>query len=124
MPSQINILKFSSLLKARRGNKGLREIAEEIGAVSASTLSRIEQGKIPDLDTFLKICNWLNVSPEYFTLKTPGIETSKLKTEPNNRSLVEAHLRADKSLSAETSDALVKMIGLVYNAEKRGSKKR
>ena len=56
------------MLKDKRGNKGLRAIAQEIGGVSFATLSRIEQGKIPDVDTFVKICKWLGVSTDTFII--------------------------------------------------------
>lgn len=65
-PSQVNLAKLSATLRTKRGDKGLRAVAEEIGGVSASTLSRIEQGNVPDLDTFMKICRWLGVPPDEF----------------------------------------------------------
>jgi hypothetical protein len=50
MKSSLDIEKLSSLVRSKRGNKGLRDIAKEIGNVSSSTLSRVENGKIPDID--------------------------------------------------------------------------
>jgi len=50
-------------IKARRGHRSLREVAEEIG-VSASTLSRIENGSVPELDSYVKISAWLNQGDE------------------------------------------------------------
>jgi len=41
-----------------------RQAAMQIG-ISASTLSRIEKGKLPDADTFLKICDWINRNSKY-----------------------------------------------------------
>lgn len=38
---------------------GIREISKQIG-ISASTFSRVENGATPDLETFFKICKWLN----------------------------------------------------------------
>jgi transcriptional regulator with XRE-family HTH domain len=49
-------------IKEKRGDRGLREVANEIG-ISHATLSRIENGKLPDIETFKKICEWLNVDP-------------------------------------------------------------
>src|SRR5438552_13334027 len=62
----IDFQKFSAMLKTKRGGRGLRVVADEISGVSASTLSRIEQGNIPDLETFMRICKWLGVSAEDF----------------------------------------------------------
>ena len=49
-------------IKEKRGDRGLREVANEIG-ISHATISRIENGKSPDIETFKKICEWLNVDP-------------------------------------------------------------
>ncbi len=104
--SKINTQKLSEMIKSKRGKRGLREIATEIGEVSPSTLSRIEQGNLPDIDTYFKICKWLEVSTEFFT------DSAEATTE---RKIV-AHLRADKTLPQDTAEALIKMIKLAYKA--------
>jgi len=111
MQSTLNTELLSGMLKDKRGSKGLRAVSEEIGEVSASTLSRIEQGKIPDVDTFVKICKWLNVPTDTFIL---GSEDT---TEMSNQEQVIAHLRADRELSTDTADMLVKMINMAYNSK-------
>jgi transcriptional regulator with XRE-family HTH domain len=105
MPN-IDTRKLSEMIRSKRGNKGLREVAKEIGTVSSSTLSRIEQGNLPDIDTYVNLCKWLEVSTEFFT------ENS----EDSNENKIVAHLRADKALSQETAEALIKMIKLAYKA--------
>jgi hypothetical protein len=40
---------LATMVRARRANRGLRDVALEIGNVSPSTLSRIENGKMPDM---------------------------------------------------------------------------
>ena len=109
MSTLLNTEKLSSVLKAQRGDRGLRAIAQEIGGVSASTLSRIEQGKVPDVDTFLKICNWLGVSTEEFTYD----DKTKSKN-LSSKDLLLAHLRADRNLSESTIQALSEFINLAY----------
>lgn len=54
------------LLSRRRGNMGIRAAAKEIG-ISPSTLSRIENGHVPDVATLDKICAWLEEEPAQFT---------------------------------------------------------
>lgn len=51
-------------LKERRtaGGLGLRVAAKLIG-ISPATLSRVERGSLPDLETFRKICRWLEIDP-------------------------------------------------------------
>jgi transcriptional regulator with XRE-family HTH domain len=120
MDSVVNLAELGALLKARRGTRGLRAVAEEIGGVSASTLSRVEQGKVPDLETFLRLCRWLGVSPSRFM---PGIEDTPDEAATHartKRDIITAHLRTDRMLDPQTADALVKMIQLAYDALARG----
>lgn len=49
-------------------NMPLREAAEKIG-ISSATLSRIENGKTPEVDTFCNLCTWLETKPnDYFII--------------------------------------------------------
>lgn len=43
----------------------LRDISVEIG-VSTPTLSRLQNNGIPDVNTFIRVCDWLNVSMDKF----------------------------------------------------------
>ncbi|AEA44966.1 helix-turn-helix domain-containing protein [Fluviicola taffensis] len=104
MSSSIDTLKFSEMIKSKRGNTGLRQLSSEI-MVSPSTLSRIEQGSLPDIETYLKICNWLEVSPEFFTVHSENRD---------EKNVVIAHLRADTSLPSATAEALIQMINIAY----------
>lgn len=112
MESTLNTELLASMLKNKRADKGLRAIAEEMGGVSAATLSRIEQGKIPDVATFIKICKWLDVTTDTFIVSSNSKAKAKVIT---TQQQVVAHLRADKVLSKETVNALIKMIDMAYN---------
>lgn len=116
MASEIDIRQLSKMIQAKRGRRGLRAVAQEIGEISASTLSRIEQGKIPDLDTFIKLCKWLDVSADHFTRDDDRVNFQ----DENTPELVAAHLRADRTLDPQTAEALVTMIQMAYNAVDRG----
>jgi transcriptional regulator with XRE-family HTH domain len=89
--SSVDFNKFAATIRTKRGERGLRQIAEEIGQVSASTLSRIEQGNVPDLETFMRICQWLCVSADEFRLNATGDQADP-------EEIIEAHLRADRTL--------------------------
>jgi transcriptional regulator with XRE-family HTH domain len=109
--SEIDLPKFAGLLARKRAGRTLRVLAGEIGEVSASTLSRIEKGNVPDLDTFVRICRWLGCSPQDFLSNTSH------PLPPHGGSthdVVCAHLRADRTLPPETAKALVTMIQLAY----------
>lgn len=60
-----NAQAFGTALRQKRGNAGLRSIAQITG-LSASTLSRIEHCGKPDIDTFIVLCNWLDCDPRAF----------------------------------------------------------
>ncbi|MGH7984308.1 MAG: helix-turn-helix domain-containing protein [Candidatus Udaeobacter sp.] len=113
--SPVDVPKLAALLRAKRAHRGLREVANEIGDVSASTLSRLEQGNLPDLETFMRLCNWLKVSADDFKIKTDRVQET---AEPSVPEFVEAHLRADRTLPPKMIDALSHMIKHAYDAAK------
>lgn len=123
MADAFDILKLSAMIRKKRGDRGLREAAQEIGELSASTLSRIEQGNLPDLATFLRICRWLGASPDEFTVSDGG-GSALVQPEPppslGTEDWVTAHLRADRTLDPKTVEALTTMIRLAYeDADRR-----
>ena len=109
MATLLNTEKLSAMLKSKRGNKGLRAVAQEIGGVSASTLSRIEKGNLPDVDTFIRICKWIELSPQEFT----NDENSSYR-QASNQEIILSHLRADRTLPPKTIAALSEMINMAY----------
>lgn len=58
---------FAMVMEAVRAAKKLRwkDVAEEAG-VSASSLSRILQGKSPDVDTLARLIHWSGVDFKLF----------------------------------------------------------
>lgn len=121
-PSTVNLEKLAARLRTKRADRGLRAVASEIGNVSASTLSRIEQGNVPDLETFMLICKWLGVSPDEFSLEASTNPGMKLKMEAKLEvpEAIEAHLRADRTLPPATIEALSEMIRVAYKAARDG----
>jgi transcriptional regulator with XRE-family HTH domain len=95
-----NIEIFGRKLEQARGTRGIREVAAEIG-VSAATLSRVERGYMPDLETFGKICRWLKVDPA---------EILGMKDVVSKRPAVAVHFRKDQALQPATAAALAQMI--------------
>jgi transcriptional regulator with XRE-family HTH domain len=113
--AELNAERLAAMVRAKRGRQGLREAAKDIGNVSASTLSRVEQGKVPDLETFFELCKWLDASPEEFTGGNPSPHKG-LESVPEK---IEIHLRADRTLEPATIDALVTMVKLAYEAARQ-----
>ncbi len=97
--------------KNQRGGRGIREVATEIG-ISAATLSRIESGKQPDLDTFTKLCKWLNLNPGEIL----GYTTHPQDPQVSGIQTISAHFRADKTLQAETAKRLGELILAINTA--------
>lgn len=114
MSSTLNTELFAETLKNKRAGRGLREVAEEIGGVSYATLSRVEQGKIPDVNTFIRICKWMQVSSDEFI---EGDKKRRKERVVSSREHVIAHLRADRELKKETINALIGMIDIAYKTK-------
>lgn len=105
------------LVREKRKSRKLREVAAEIG-IGASTLMRVEGGKIPDVATFGKICHWLQIPPGNFL----GFEDNKPKLPHQSNPLdhlaqVSAHMRTDSIANQMTLQALAQMILLARNTQ-------
>jgi transcriptional regulator with XRE-family HTH domain len=100
----MSLLRLGNLLRERRGGRGVRDVATEIG-VSPATLSRVEGGKLPDLLTFRKLCTWLKVDPAEI-LEISDEKNSATTPAPE----AAVHLRADVLLSPEAAGDLAQLI--------------
>lgn len=59
---------FSTRIKTKRViemNVDLRTLSKKT-KVSPATMSRLENGKMPEMETFLKMCHWLDALPREF----------------------------------------------------------
>lgn len=102
----MSLLRLGKLLRERRGDRGIREVAAEI-EVSPATLSRVERGQLPDIVTFSKVCTWLQVDPsEVLDIPKASRSASLLKPE-----LVPAvHFRANVTLTPDAASDLALLI--------------
>ena len=57
---------LGQLVLRARGSMGIRAAAREIG-ISPTTLSKIENGHIPDQTTLKKVCDWVGEDVTKFT---------------------------------------------------------
>ena len=92
-------------VKEKRGPRKLRETAKEIG-ISAATLMRVENGRVPDLGTFGKICKWLDIDPRPLL----GLQSKLEAREEGATYQVSAHLKLDQTPNPKTVNALARMI--------------
>src|SRR2546430_11837474 len=105
----VNTSELGNAVRRRREERGLslRDVADET-KVSASTLSRIENGTgKPDADNIARLTSWLDVPLERILKNTreDHEETKAIVYYPHESTpeIVEAHLRADRNLTAETA---------------------
>jgi transcriptional regulator with XRE-family HTH domain len=118
--SLINTEELGRAIKRRREELGLslRDVADQT-KVSASTLSRIENGTgKPDADNIARLTTWLDVPLERI-LNRGKDDASNAKAvvyypHESTPEIVEAHLRADRNLSPETADALSQLFRVAY----------
>ena len=118
--SLVNTVELGRAIRRKREEQGLslRDVADETG-VSASTLSRIENGTgKPDADNIARLTTWLNVPMERIMggREASDDEAKAVVYFPQESmpEIVEAHLRADRSLTPETAQALSELFRVAY----------
>ncbi|BAZ46761.1 transcriptional regulator [Chondrocystis sp. NIES-4102] len=109
MKNYLDTERLANLVRNKRGNRGLRETAKEIGNVSPSTISRVENAKTPDMDTFLALCDWLEIPPAEL-IKNAEEEEETL----NTPEAITIQLRADKNLDPAIALALASLVKAAY----------
>ena len=114
----INTVELGRAIKRRREELGLslRDVAD-VTAVSASTLSRIENGTgRPDADNIARLTGWLDMPIDRVLNKQTVNDVEPVIYYPHEATpeIVEAHLRADKSLTPETAKALSELFRVAY----------
>jgi transcriptional regulator with XRE-family HTH domain len=125
----VNTEELGRAVRRRREELGLslRDVADET-SVSASTLSRIENGTgKPDADNIARLTAWLDVPMErILSGRNSQAEESKAVVyypqEPTPE-IVEAHLRADKNLTPETAAALSELFRVAYTQFSKSGEK-
>jgi transcriptional regulator with XRE-family HTH domain len=116
----VNTSELGRAVRRRREQQGLslRDVADATG-VSASTLSRIENGTgKPDADNIARLAAWLDM-PIQRVMHHAARGSSEPKPvvyypHESMPEIVEAHLRADKHLTPETAKALSELFRVAY----------
>lgn len=134
--SLVNTIELGRAIRRKREETGLslRDVADETG-VSASTLSRIENGTgKPDADNIARLTGWLNVPVERIMTgreaNSDGDSAVVYFPREATPDIVEAHLRADRNLTPETAKALSELFRVAYTQfshpgeDARGNRKR
>ena len=126
----VNTEELGRAIRRRREELGLslRDVADKTD-VSASTLSRIENGTgKPDAENIARLTAWLNVPMERI-LGGRRNESEQAKAvvyypHESTPEIVEAHLRADRNLTPETALALSELFRVAYTQFSRTEEQR
>src|ERR1700730_17534786 len=102
---------FYAALDSQRLAMGMtwKEVAAE-ASVSASTLTRMAQGKRPDVDGLAALLRWSGLQAEMFI--RDQMKEAKKTAAPLAQ--LTAILRADKSLSKESAEAIEQILKAAY----------
>ena len=86
-----------------------KEVATESG-VSASTLTRLSQGRQPDINSLVAITTWLGMSADHFMRGRPVVQFGTASP----LAQISFIIRRDPRLSPEGGAALEEMISVTY----------
>lgn len=100
---------FYEALDAVRQAKRLnwKQVAGESG-VSASTLTRMAQGKRPDVDGLAALAAWSGLNTDEF------VRSDEVRPDPEPLAKIATYLRSDRNLSPEAATALNAVIKATY----------
>lgn len=106
---------FYAALDGERASRELnwRQVANESG-VSASTLTRIAQGKRPDVDTLASLAAWASLDVDQFIRHRQEPAQNSSSRKPTSLAMISTYLRADANLSPEAAAALDAVVKAAY----------
>lgn len=102
---------FYSAIDGQRQARGIlwKQVADE-AQISPSTLTRLAQGRRPDVDSLAALVDWAGISADAFVVRSkPGREAEPL-------AMISTYLRADRNLSPAAAAALEKVVKATYEA--------
>jgi len=108
--AHFDVVAFYAALDAQRLARNLtwKKVASE-AKVSASTLTRMGQGKRPDVDSLAALCDWSGLDADDY-IRSEGGHDAK----PEPLAMISTYLRSDPHLSPESADALDAVIKATY----------
>jgi transcriptional regulator with XRE-family HTH domain len=95
--------------------KTWKQVAREAG-ISASTLTRMAQGKRPDVDSLAALVSWSGLRADDYMVRAEGAPDAA-----DTITQVAGYLRADTNLSPEAADAIEKVLRATYNVLAKGT---
>lgn len=99
---------YEALDAARQAQKMTWKQVASASGVSASTLTRMAQGRRPDVDGLAALTSWSGLRADDYVRSVDD----RPETEP--LALIATHLRSDKNLTPEAATALNELIKATY----------
>ncbi|GAB3795032.1 helix-turn-helix domain-containing protein [Humibacter antri] len=102
---------FYAALNQTRQSRNLnwKQVAAESG-VSASTLTRMAQGRRPDIDGLAALTVWSGLSSDDY------VRRESTEPAPETMAMISTYLRADKHLTPKAAEAMESVIKSTYEA--------
>ena len=100
---------FYDALDATRRSRNLnwKQVAAQSG-VSASTLTRMAQGRRPDVDGLAALASWSGLKADDF------VRSESQQSEPEPLAMISTYLKSDPHLTPEAADALDQLVKATY----------
>lgn len=89
-----------------------RQVSKETG-VSASTLTRMAQGRRPDVDGLAALLAWSSLKTEQFIRSEDARGADE---RPSTVAMISTYLRSDPHLTREGAEALENVIRVAYHS--------
>lgn len=103
MVTKFNHDLLAKRVREKRAKQSLRDLAEEL-QISTATLSRVENGKLPDVYNLGILLGWLGDDPsDYFYADREDTDDP-----------IMGQLRAAQNISVETAEAFMEAIRAAY----------
>lgn len=111
MAGRLESTRLYAALDAQREARGLswRQLAAEAG-VSASLVSRMGNGRRPDLDGFIALVQWLGMPAETFMVWPDG--EGEHRSRPSLEAQLAPLLRAEEELTEADQQHVVDVVGM------------
>ncbi len=110
-PSETRSFDAEAFYEALDGARQVRKLTwkqvADQAKVSASTLTRMGQGRRPDVDSLASLTSWAGISADDFV-------KGKRKRKPETLAMISTYLRGDPNLSPEAARMLETIVKTTY----------
>lgn len=114
-PPRLNVAALMAALNMQRDARGMswRKLAQEAG-VNASSLTRMQQGSLPDVNTFTALTHWLHMPAEQFM--SPAASSPNKEAHP--LAVVSTLLRSKREMTPKAAKALEELVQAAFKFSK------